>query len=84
VQQLGVERSVALLRLSFCAAGVLGAMVILPTRFSLPLLAIGVAGAGPGIAGAALMGRASQRRTAFRLIAVASGLLGIGAGVAVR
>ena len=84
VQQIGVERSVWLLRLSFCAAGAIGAAVILPSRFSTPVLIIGLLAAVIGMAGAILIGQRDRRRAAFRMIAVAAGLLGIAVGVALR
>ncbi|HZT05987.1 MAG TPA: UbiA family prenyltransferase [Chloroflexota bacterium] len=84
VQQLGMERALALLRVSFLGAGLLGALTILPSHFSLPLLTIGAGAGAVGLVGVWLMGRADRRRLAFRLIALAAGLLAIGAAVAVR
>jgi len=84
VQQLGLPRSVWLLRLSFCAAAALGALVLLPTRTSEVVVGLGLSAVAIGLAGAFLIAREGRRRAAFRMIAVAAGLFGIAVAIALR
>jgi 4-hydroxybenzoate polyprenyltransferase len=82
VQHLGLTRSRLVLRAAFAGAGLLGAAVILPVNASPPVLAAGAGAMFVGTVGSLLISRSGQERLAFRLMATASGLLGLGVGLA--